>query len=110
MSGLLLFVLLSLAGYAAAFAVAMVTSVVLTKVFVEPGYGRVIVNAELFRYIWSWGVTDRAPLQVLWILFALAAAGLCVALVTSVGLAFLLACVGTGVAAAIAVVVLFFTI
>ncbi len=98
---------LALAAFAAGFVTSHIVSYILTVMFVPRGNGRVVVNAILFRYIWSFGF-NQPGLMLGKIIVALVLAGICLA-AFSTGTAFLIAAVAASVIAAIALTVVFFT-
>ncbi len=101
------FLAVAFAAYASGFLVSNLTSIILVKTFIEPGFGRQLVNAELFRVIWSWGF-NRPGLGLVKVVAALFIAWCCLSLFTGVGAAFLAACVAGSVLAAVGLTVVFF--
>ena len=99
---------LVVAAYAAGFLSMNVTSVLLTTMFIPRGQGRVIVNAELFRLIWSWGI-NQPGIQFGTVIAAVIIGALCLACATMLS-AFATAGAIAGALGFIAMLVMFFTL
>jgi hypothetical protein len=94
----------ALAAWGTGMVTSIATSYVLTVLYVAPGHGRVVVNAILLRMIMSMGV-NQPGLGLLKIVAALVVAGVCVWLISSLLVTFVVACVVSAVLAIGAMIV-----
>jgi hypothetical protein len=92
------FLVLACAAYIAGFLSSNLVSIVLVQTFEPPGHGRLVIQAALFRIIWSW--SSECPMGQIQVLVALMITGCCLALFSTVVLAGLAACAASSIVAA----------